>query len=67
MAKEKVGYRAHSKEDRFSLLDCYCYIREGKLYLGWGYSTNAFKNTTIEKIAHNYAEFLKEAIKEARL
>ncbi len=65
-AKEKVGYRAHSKEDRFSLLDCYCYIREGRLNLGWGYSTNAFKNTTIEKIAHNYAKFLKEVIKEAK-
>jgi len=66
-ANEKVGYRAHSKEDRFSLLDCYCYIKEGRLNLGWGYSTNVFKNTTIEKIAHNYAKFLKEAIKEAKL
>jgi amino acid adenylation domain-containing protein/non-ribosomal peptide synthase protein (TIGR01720 family) len=66
-AKEKIGYRAHPKEDRFSLIDCYCYIREGRLNLGWGYSANVFKNTTIEKIAHNYEEFLKEAIKEAKL
>ena len=62
VAKENLGSRANSKEKRFSLLDCICYIKQGQLNLNWVYSSNVYKETTIKNIAENYLLFLKKVI-----
>ncbi len=59
VAKENPGMRAGPDEDYFFPLECICFISHEQLFLQWVYSSNYYRQSTIESIAGNYLSILK--------
>ncbi|GAX45459.1 amino acid adenylation domain-containing protein [Tolypothrix sp. NIES-4075] len=61
-ASEPVGNNQSLQSDRSHLLDINSIIIEKRLQINWSYSTNIHKHNTIEKLAQEFVNILRELI-----
>ena len=62
LSKNKVGYTHNLEAMRSHIIEIDCMIVNGRLVIDWKYSTNIHKDESIDLIAKNFINNLKEVI-----